>query len=91
MFQLSFAFEFNDEFYDEWTKTTIGCVSDWYDYENEIQNKDILSQYVKNKYVNYFRKVILGPVLSVIGPTRTRLVGINTTMDDQSINTSLMM
>ncbi|CAI2377177.1 unnamed protein product [Moneuplotes crassus] len=93
MFQLSFTLEFNDEYYDEWTGITLACDSDWYDIDNQIQNKEMLAKYVKGKYSNYFKRIILGPLLSVIGPNirNTDELAINTSEISETINTEVNM
>mmetsp|Transcript_7338 Transcript_7338/g.8294 ORF Transcript_7338/g.8294 Transcript_7338/m.8294 type:complete len:100 (+) Transcript_7338:629-928(+) len=90
LFQLSFKFEFDDEYYDEWHNVTLACSFDWYDFKNEIKNSDILREYIRNQYVNYFRKIILGPTLSVVGAFRTRLIN-ESTIGDESMDSNLMM
>ena len=92
MFQMSFKFEFDEEIYDKWNQVTLACPSDWYDLKNEIHNKEILAEYARNKYRNYFRKIILAPTLSVIGPVSTRVVRVDmASMDGYSMSSSFTM
>ena len=63
VFQMKLKVEFNDDVYDEWNDITLSCLSDWYDQEELIMNKDVLKTYAKGKYLNYYKKIILTPTL----------------------------